>query len=274
MHDLESPRPVETALRNKAAMNARTFTTALLVALLAALLLSGCGSPGASSSSLNRTAGYVSNTLTGNHPTTGELFPEDETPLVDLNYHAADVMMGTFPEALNKNSPIYFEPFTNRVNMGDTAPFGVLISEQVVARLALRHFKVTQGPPRKDAPAATQQPVEPQGVSPSSDDAKPAAKPHLDPREEPRPSLLSGTYLIAGNVIYISASITALNDGQVMAAHSWTVPVNRTTRALLPQLKPTGGMKPAVRTQLKGNAHEIANPSGQPQNYVGRDLVR
>lgn len=255
-------------------MNVRTHTPALLLAVLAALLLSGCASPGTSSSSLNRTAGYVGNTLTGNHPTTGELFPEDDTPLVEINYSAADVMMGTFPEALNKNSPIYYEPFTNRVNLSDPSPFGILISEQVVARLALRHFQVTQGPPRKSAPQTAQPAESPQESALPGDDAKPVAKPPLQPKDEPRPSLLSGTYLIAGNVIYISANITALNDGQVMAAHSWTVPVNRTTRALLPQLKETGGMKPAVRTQLKGNAHKIANPSGQPQNYVDRDLVR
>ena len=45
---------------------------------------------------------------------------------------------------------------------------------------------------------------------------------------------------------------------------------------LLPQLKQSSanGMKPSVRTQLNGNPHKIANPSGQPQNYVERDLVR
>ena len=50
--------------------------------------------------------------------------------------------------------------------------------------------------------------------------------------------------------------------------------MNRNTRAMLPQLRQNGGMKPSVRTQLNGNAHKVANPSGQPQNYVERDLVR
>jgi len=246
------------------------------MALLAALLLSGCGNPGTSYySSLKRTVVDAKNDLTGNRPTTGELFQEDSTPLVDISYDAADFMMGSFVAALNKNSPIYFEPFTNRVNMGDTAPFGALVSEQIAARLTLRNFKGTQGAPRVPAPKATQhEPESPQGLALSGDEAKAAEKRSWQQENEPRPTLLSGTYLIAGNVIYISANITALDDGQVMAAHSWTVPVNRNTRALLPQLRQTGGMKPAVRTQLKGNAHEIANPSGQRQNYVDRDLVR
>lgn len=81
---------------------------------------------------------------------------------------------------------------------------------------------------------------------------------------------------MTGKLIYLSARIVTLDNGLVMGAHSWTVPVNSSTRALLPQLKlPAGsGMQPSVRTKLKGNAHKIANPSGQPQNYIDRDLVR
>lgn len=257
-------------------MNARKYTPTLILPLLAVLLLSGCGSSSTSYySAMKRTAVDAKNDLTGNHPTTGELFPEDGTPLIDINYDAADFMMGTFTTALNKNSPIYVEPFTNRMDMSDPSPFGALVSEQVAARLALRNFKVTQGVPQKPAPRAKPQPPDsPEGLALSGLEAKAAEKASWQQQNEARPSLLSGTYLLADKIIYVSARITALDDGQVMAAHSWTVPVNRNTRAMLPQLRQTGGMKPAVRTQLKGNAHQIANPSGQPQNYVDRDLVR
>ncbi len=260
-------------------MNAPKHPATLVIsALLAALLLSGCGNPGTSYySSLKRTAVDAKNDLMGTRPTTGELFQEDNTPLTDISYDAADFMMGTFMSPLNKNSPIYTEPFTNRIDMGDPSPFGALVSEQVAARLALNSYMVTKGAPRKPAPkAAPSPPDQPEGLALSGEEAKAAEKRSWQQQNEARPCLLSGTYLIAGKVIYLSASITALDNGQVLTAHTWTVPVNRTTRAMLPQLrKPSAyGMTPSVRTTLSGNPHKIANPSGQPQNYVDRDMVR
>lgn len=258
-------------------MNAPRHTTAALTLLvLLAGLLSGCGSTSTSYySSLKRTAVDAKDDLLGTRPTTGELFKEDSTPLTDINYDAADTMMGMFMPALNKNSAIYVEPFTNRMDMGDPSPFGPLVSEQVAARLAMRNFMVTMGRPKKPAPKPAPEPAErPEGLALSGAEAKAADKRTWEAQNEARPSVLSGTYLIADKVIYVSARIVALDDGQVMAAHTWTVPVNRNTRAMLPQLKQNGGMKPSVRTQLNGNPHKIANPSGQPQNYVERDLVR
>jgi len=252
-------------------MNARKLTPALLTALLAALLLSGCGNPGTSYySSLKRTAVDAKNDLTGNRPTTSELFQEDSTPLIDISYDPADMMVGQFLPELNKRSPIYFEPFTNRIDMGDPSPFGALVSEQVAARLAQRTFMITQGrPPRSTSQAAV----------PTDGQPAPATEVRTKPKtygpNEPRACMMTGTYLVTDKLIYLSARIATLDNGLLLGAHSWTVPVNGTIRALLPQIKrPSGGMKPAVRTQLKGNAHEIANPGGQPQNYVDRDLVR
>lgn len=257
-------------------MNARTplRVSALLLAALAALtLLSGCGSTTTSYyNRIKRTTVDATDDILGTRPTTAELFTEDNTPLIDINYDAADDLMGLFAPAMNKNSPIYVERFQNRVDPADPSPFGRLVSEQVAARLALRSFKVTDGPakvpplrePKPPIQSATLEPKERAAI-----DAK-----NQEEWNPPRPSVLTGSYLIADKVVYVSAKITALDDGQVMAAHHWTVPVNRNTRALLPQLRQTGGMKPSVRTSLGANPSALANPSGQPQNYVTRDLVR
>lgn len=233
--------------------------------LLSALLLFGCGNPGTSYySSLKRTVVNAKDDLLNTRPTTGEIFTDDNTPLIDISFDAADMMVGQFVSEINKRSPIYYEPFTNRMDMGDPAPFGALVAEQVAARLSQRTFMIMQGQP----PAA-----------PRAADGETAAAP-AQPKNygpiDPRPCMMSGTYLVTGKLIYISARVVALDNGLVMGAHSWTVPVNSNTRALLPQLKlpPGSGMQPTVRTKLKGNAHKIANPSGQPQNYVDRDLVR
>jgi hypothetical protein len=210
----------------------------------------------------------------GTRPTTAELFKEDSTPLIDINYDAADTMMGLFMPALNKNSPIYTLNFTNRVDMGDPSPFGALVSEQVAARLSMRGFMVTEGAPKAPAPAPVPEPpMSPEGLVVTGAEGKAAEKRSLEELNRPRSCLLSGTYLIADKVIYVTAKLTALDNGQVMAAHSWTVPVNRNTRAMLPQLRESGGMKPSVRTSLGGvSPHKIDTP--QRQVGVERDLIK
>lgn len=248
--------------------------TALLLAALSALvLLSGCASTTTSFyNTIKRTAVDAKNDVLGTRPTTSELFTEDNTPLVDINYDAADDLMGLFMPALNRNSPIYYERFRNRIDPADPSPFGRLVSEQVAARLALRNFKVTDGPATVPP---LREPEKPQAnLSPDPKVRAEVSAKNTEQFNPPRPSVLTGNYLIADKVVYISAKITALDDGQVMAAHHWTVPVNRNTRSLLPQLKQNGGMKPSVRTTLGTSPSALANPSGQPQNYVTRDLVR
>jgi len=256
----------------------RSIPRTAILALLAGALLGGCGTGTTSYySGMKRTVVDAKNDLMGSRPTTAEFFHDDTTPLIDINYDAADTLMGLFSPALNKNSPIYVQNFTNRVDMNDAAPFGPLVADQVASRLALRNFKVTEGIPKKPEPKA--EPVSepflpPEGLALSGEEAKAADKRTWAAQNAPRPCLLTGTYLIADKVVYISARLTALDDGQVMAAHNWTVPVNRNTRALLPQLRRHDGMTPNVRTSLSGNPHVIARPYGQPDVYTGRDLVK
>lgn len=254
----------------------RCTPTALLLALALAAggLLPGCASQSTSYyNTIKRTVVDAKDDLLNTRPTSAELFPEDSTPLIDINYDAADAMIGLFVPALNKTSPIYVERFLNRVDTADPSPFGRLVSDQVAARLALRGFKVTEGPAK--VPSSVE-PPQPEPVSPilSGSDRKAAEAKYQAVSDIPRPCVLSGNYLIADKVVYMSAKLTALDNGQVVAAHAWTVPVNRNTRALLPQIRQTGGLKPSVRTSLGVSPHGLANPSGQPQGYVERDLVR
>lgn len=241
---------------------ARPSILAVILLLLAALACGGCGSPGTSYySSIKRTAVDAKNDLLGTRPTTTELFVEDKTPLADINFDAADMMVGQFLPELNKRSPIFYEPFANRVDPGDPSPFGALVAEQVAARLAQRTFMMTKGQP-------------PRPAKPAEGEAAPARRSYGS--NEPRPCLMTGTYLVTPQIIYVSAQVATLDSGLLLGAHTWTIPVNSNTRAMLPQLRqtPGGGMKPAVATRLTGTPHKIANPEGQPQNSVDRDLVR
>lgn len=247
---------------------------AQLAALALSLLLCGCGSgPTSYYSRAKNTVVDAKDDLLGTRPTTAELFKEDGTPLIDINYDAADTMMGLFMPALNKSSPIYVQNFRNRVDMGDLSPFGALVADQVSGRLAMRGFMITEGAPRAVEPAAPKEPpATPEGLVVTGAEGKAVEKRHAEELNAPRPCLLSGSYLIADKVIYVSARIAALDNGQVMGAHSWTVPVNRNTRALLPQLKESGGRTPNVRTSLGGpSPHRLTG--SQRQIGVERDLI-
>jgi purine-nucleoside phosphorylase len=241
---------------------ARLSILPCIVILLAGWRLPAAATPGTSYySSLKRTAVDAKNDILGTRPTTTELFVEDKTPLADINFDAADMMVGQFLPDLNKRSPIYFEPFTNRVDLGDPSPFGALVAEQVAARLTQRTFMMTRGqPPRAPKPAEANPPLQSVPMVQTSRG----------------PCLMTGTYLVTPQIIYVSAQVATLDSGLLLGAHTWTIPVNSNTRALLPQLRhtPGGGVKPTVSTKLTGVPHTIANPDGQPQNYVDRDLVR
>jgi hypothetical protein len=253
----------------------RCRTTCLLaLVLLISAVLAGCGSTTTSYySRIKRTVVDAKDDVLGTRPTTAELFPEDSTPLIDISYDAADDLMGLFMPAMNRKSPIYYERFTNRVDPADPSPFGRLVSDQLAARLALRNFQVTSGPARIPDSQPPKR-LEHDPLPTTLEARKAEAERMKDEISPPRPCVMTGSYLIADRVVYVSASITALDNGLVMAAHHWTVPVNRNTRALLPQLKQSGGMKPSVRTSLGTSPHDIATPSGQRNTHVERDLVR
>lgn len=256
-------------------MNAITrLLSPAALALCAGLLLCACGSgPTSYYTTIKRTVVDAKDDVLGTTPTAEPFFKDDETPLTNINYDAADTMMGLFLPAVNKNSPIYYENFTNRARSAFTSAFGSLCAEQVADRLAMRGFRVTAG-----RPSAQRQ----QGPNPLLNDSFEPRTPQekldkaqaeRDMDDPPRACLLTGDYLVAGRVIYITARVTSLADGRIMAAHSWVAPLNRSTRAMLGRVGNRDGMTPNVGTRLRGSPHRIANPTGQPQNYVNRDLV-
>ena len=258
-------------------MNTRLRTIILAtLAFLPGLLLYGCASgPTSYYSTVKRTVVDAKDDVLGTTPTSSAFFNEDETPLTNINYDAADTMMGLFSPALNKNSPIYYENFTNRVDMSDPAPFGPLVAEQVAARLAMRNFRVVEGRPKKIPASQEPDPALNRETKPRTpQEILATEKAERDMDYPPRACLLSGTYLVAGKVVYVNAKIISLDDGQVMAAHSWVVPLNRSTRAMLPRQSGRDGRTPSVSTSLSGSPHRIANPTGQPSVYGGRDLLR
>ena len=171
------------------------------------------------------------NSLLGTDPTTRRLYEEDDTSIIELNYKAADKLFSTLRGVLPAGSPVSVERFVNDADPSDKAPFGRVAAGQVAARLAQSGIRIST---KASTPAART--AAPQNATESDKDT-------------PRPSILSGSYVLAGDVILMHAKVVALDDDTELAAYDWTLPVNKSTRELLPQLK-QGGFTPSVKNSF------------------------
>lgn len=186
-------------------------------------------------------------------PTAKPSHIEDDTPIIELNYEAADKLDSDLWLKFSPESPVYFKAFTNLSDPADPAPFGRVVAEQVAARLAQSDLNVVDGEPRADDYTT---PAPKHGTVAKTEDsnATMASESEISTKEQLRPilpSLMTGTYLLGDDVIFVSARITTLRDKQLISAYQWTLPINQNTRMLLPQLlSPQRGMHPTVQTRF------------------------
>ena len=215
-----------------------------IILLLAPLVLAAC-----TWKETKQTFVDAKNAVLGTEPTTSSIYPEDDTPIIELNYDAADELHHDIDAVeMPPGSKLYVKRFTNSTDADDRAPFGGIVADQVAARLAQRDHLITEGPPEL-APVAEPKPMLEANATEENDSIFLPQAGKGD--TTPMPAVLTGQYTIGENVIYVTAKIMRLDDGAVIAGHSWTLPQNRNTRELLPQLKAgTGGTTPAVQTSF------------------------
>ncbi len=190
-------------------------------------------------------------------PTASPTHLEDNTPLIELNYEAADRLDSDLWLKLSPDSPIYYQPFTNLAAPSDPAPFGRVVADQVAARLAQSDLNIVTGTPKSDdytTPAPVRETQLPPDADITDNDTTKVQQPEVSIEEQFRPvlpSLLTGTYLLGDDMIFVSAQITTKRDGQLISSYQWTLPINQNTRMLLPQLmRPQRGLTPTVQTSF------------------------
>jgi hypothetical protein len=210
------------------------------------LVLALVSLPGCSWSKVKRNYDKTADFVFDIGPTSAPLNAEDETPIIDLNYEAADELASDLGNDIDKRSPIRVHPFVNVSRQADPSPFGRVVAEQVASRLAQRDLNVVMAlaETRKAAPApplpADANATEPGGLAMLTKSAYPAAE-----------TAMTGNYLIGADVIYLSAQVADSVTGEVFSGWQWTLPVNRNTMTLLPQLRnPQGGLTPTVQRQF------------------------
>lgn len=216
---------------------------ALAIILVTAMLLGGL--TGCSWNKVKRNYDQAADFVFDVGPTTAPLQEEDETPIIDLNYEAADELASDLGNDIDRLSTILVHPFVNLGQKTDPSPFGRVVAEQLAARLAQRDFAVLMA-----GAAGTRQPIiaAPEANATAENEVFAKLTKSSFPAAQTE---MTGSYLIGGDVIYLSTSISDLTTGAVYSGWQWTLPINKNTMTLLPQLKsPAGGVTPSVQRQF------------------------
>jgi len=201
--------------------------TSLIIALAALLALGAC------SGFQNRTLDYL-----GKRPTTGPFFEEDNTPMVELNYAAADRISDQLSERLPLGSPITVTMFRLRSNPIQT-DFAKILTEQMASRIAQQGFAIVADSSRFP-------------MAPVAKDIAP-----------PEKCVLAGAYSVGKTKIFITAAVTTISDGEILGSWDWAVPLNSKTRSLLP-IKEDPFITPMVNTS--GPMEKSDSASAHPQS--------
>ena len=202
----------------------------LIIALAALLALGAC------SGFQDRTLDYL-----GKRPTTGPFFEEDKTPMVKLNYAAADIISNQLSERLPLGSPITVTMFRLRGNTMQT-DFAKILTEQMASRIAQKGFAVV------------------------ADDSRFPMAPVAKDIAPPEKCVLAGAYTVGKTQVFITAAVTTLSDGEILGSWDWTVPLNSKTRSLLP-IKEAPFITPMVNTS--GPLEKSEPTRAAPQsNYI------
>lgn len=186
----------------------------LIFIILSALILmtvAGC------SGWTDRTMDYL-----GKRPTTGPFFKEDNTPMVQLNYNAANQIASQLFDRLPAGSPITVTMFRMRGN-DVQSDFAKIVTEQIASRIAQLGFAVV------------------------ADSSKFPTTPDDDGNPAPIKCVLAGAYSVGSEKISLTAAVSDLDDGEILGSYDWTVPLNSETRALLP-IKDPEYIEPMVNT--------------------------
>ena len=203
--------------------------------MLAALI---CISATACSGYKERTLDYL-----GKRPTTGKFFEEDTTPIVETNYKAAIEIGEQLEERLPAASPITVSVFRMRESQLQTT-LAQVVTEQIASKLAQQGFAIvadsskfpTTSPDDKDVPLTR--------------------------------CVLAGAYTVGPELIFVTAAVSAVSDGEILGSYDWTLPLNSETRALLP-IKDSPTIQPMVNTSGPLTQPKIQTIQIKPQTAPG-----
>lgn len=134
-------------------------------------------------------------------------FSGEDINLIEINYAAADYMIGQARSSINQNTLILIGTLSRSQNPSITSEFGKLIPEQVGARMSQLGYHVKIAPPDNG----------------------------LSEPEKRRHALLTGNYIPSetNSEVTINLRLIDSETRQIMASHDYFLPINEEIHELL-----------------------------------------
>ena len=143
-------------------------------------------------------------------------------PFLGANYDAADKLLWRINYDHYANAPILVATFANLNDLTQSSAFGRAVAEQFVTRLVVQNYNVKELKLRENVFVQ-----EGTGELMLSREVKDIARSHS------AAMVLVGTYTPAANMVYVNTKLVRAEDGRILGAYDYTMPVNRNIRRLL-----------------------------------------
>ncbi len=145
-----------------------------------------------------------------------------DTNLIESSYKAADHLVSCLPPLSYQNHTIVAASFVNINNLEESSSFGRTVSEYITSRLSQHGFKVTEIKLRKSLFIQKKE-----GEFMLSREIKEINS------EYHAEMVLSGTYSIADDVVYISARMLNPHDAAILATYEYKLPLGNNNLKML-----------------------------------------
>jgi len=216
-------------------MQAKPF---LPLIILSALIFSGCSS-----------SGY--NMFSNSYDPNPTYFETQESTLISGNYDAADALIGGIgSDELPEDSPFFIDNFQNISSPGEANPFGEVLANQLRQRFIQKGYTVKAGHARNITQEEVKRVIE---MRKQYFQAKQNHSAFSSAKEPQRPAVLTGSYALGNNEVYVSAEIIRIDDGTVISGHNWVIPATDDVRRFLLREQQFQGLSPSTSTSIRSN---------------------
>lgn len=180
------------------------MTIKLLACAMAALALTGCA---------------TEPVKTSNDPTYEQAAADQ---FVKANYAAADALISGINIEYFRTAPMLVATVVNLNELTQSSPLGRAMSEHYSTQLVQRGFSVKELKLRDNLFIQ-----EGTGELLLSREVQEIARLHS------ATAVVVGTYTTGANIVYVNTKIVRAEDGRVLSAHDYTLPLDRNIRRLL-----------------------------------------
>jgi TolB-like protein len=142
------------------------------------------------------------------------------TDLIEVNERATDALL--LHAVLDANQPVLVATLVNVDRLNESSRLGRIFSEQIAGRMVQRGLRVTEVKLRESLVLHRDQ-----GELLLSREAREVSQ------AQNAQAVVVGTYAMSASVLYLSLKLVNPMGNQVVAAHSYAVPVDENVRMLL-----------------------------------------